>query len=98
MAQHKRDQLKQAGAASTTSVMDRLALATSCRMYFFLSSCPARSGSDGHQNVLSLISYSHIVREQLKAKSQVSSKVEKKNQPQTQTQPKTTQPRRHPEN
>ena len=35
---------------------------------FFLAHAVHARGSDGHQNVLSLISYSHIVREQVKSK------------------------------
>ena len=45
--------------------------------------------SDGHQIVLNLIIYSHIVRDQVKSKSQVSCKVETK-PTQTKTQPKTS--------
>ena len=51
--------------------------------FFFAHAVHAR-GSDGHQNVLWSISYSHVVREQVKSKK-VSSKVETKQTPNTKT-------------
>ena len=62
---------------------------------FFLAHAVHARGSDGHQNVLSLINCSHIVREQVKSKKPGVFQVETK-QTQPQTQPKTTTTKKTP--
>ena len=64
---------------------------------FFLAHAVHARGSDGHQNVLSLISYSHVVREQVKSKKPGVFQSRNKTNPNTNTT-QTTQQRRHPEN
>ena len=57
--------------------------------------CSSPRGSDGHQNVLWSISYSHVVREQVKSKKPGVFQSRNK-QTQTQTQTKQTQQRKTP--
>ena len=55
-------------------------------LLLFLAHAVHARGSDGHQNVLWSISYSHVVREQVKSKKPGVFPKPKQNNPQTQTQ------------